>query len=268
VLARAAGKPAPSGPRKAVGRGLASNIQSYGRLAWLNDSAAAWVGFQLDGSLSVRCGVPDVGGGQASSLAQIASELLGVPMDRITVHFGDSALTPLAGTTTATRQLLMSGNAVQEASMLLRDAILRTAAAEAGRPVEGLRLDADRITGQGLAMGLRDALVACRRRSVPIEALGTFFGPKGKPVVGDLRTDRVFPDFTFGTHLCDAEVDLDTGRSSCSGTLPRTTWDGPSTRARWKGRSAAEPPKGSAWRCSRRWSLTKASTSPAGSSSI
>ena len=27
-----------------------------------------------------------------------------------------------------------------------------------------------------------------------------------------LRSDRVFPDFTFGTHLCDVEVDLDTGQ--------------------------------------------------------
>ena len=61
-------------------------------------------------------------------------------------------------------------------------------------------------------MDLREALVICRRRNVPIEALGTFFGPKGKPVVRDLRADRVFPDFTFGTHLCDVEVDLDTGK--------------------------------------------------------
>src|ERR1022692_3364118 len=119
VLDRAGAKPEPSGPRKAVGRGIASNIQSYGRLVWLNDSAAAWVGFQLDGSLTVRCGAPDIGGGQASSLAQIASEVLGVSMNRITVHFGDSSLTPLAGTTTATRQLLMSGYAGCEASVLL-----------------------------------------------------------------------------------------------------------------------------------------------------
>ena len=115
-----------------MGRGIASNMQSYGRLVWLNDSAAAWVGFQLDGSLSVRCAVPDVGGGQASSLAQIASEVLGVPMDRITVHFGDSALNPLAGTTTATRQLLMSGNAVYEASVLLRDGVLAAVAEATG----------------------------------------------------------------------------------------------------------------------------------------
>jgi CO/xanthine dehydrogenase Mo-binding subunit len=212
VVGRAGAKPSPSGPRRATGRGIASNMQSYGRLTWLNDSAAAWVGFQLDGSLSVRCGVPDIGGGQASSLAQIASEVLAVPMDAITVHFGDSALTPLAGTTTATRQLLMSGNAVYKASVQLRDQILGAIAAGTGSPVGGLRLEPGRIAGPGVAVSLPDALTACRRANMPIEALGTFFGPKGTEVVRQLRSDRVFPDFTFGTHLCDLEVDLDTGR--------------------------------------------------------
>ena len=217
VVERAGAKPVRSGPRKAVGRGMASNIQSYGRLVWLNDSAAAWTGLQLDGSLTIRCGVPDIGGGQASSLAQIAAEVLGVPMDRITVHFGDSSLNPLAGTTTATRQLLMSGNAVYEASVLLRDAVLGAVAAETGQPAAGLRLEADPASGQGIVRGggvsvpLPQAVLICRRSNVPVEALGTFFGPKGKPVVRDLRADRVFPDFTFGTHLCDLEVDLDTG---------------------------------------------------------
>ena len=149
VLGRAGGKPEASGPRKAVGRGIASNMQSYGRLVWLNDSAAAWVGFQLDGSLSVRCAVPDVGGGQASSLAQIAAEVLGVPMDAITVHFGDSALNPLAGTTTATRQLLMSGNAVYEAATLLRDGVLAAVAAATGEPADGLRLEDGMVSGRG-----------------------------------------------------------------------------------------------------------------------
>jgi CO/xanthine dehydrogenase Mo-binding subunit len=213
VLARAGDKPAPSGPRKAVGRGIASNMQSYGRLVWLNDSAAAWVGFQLDGSLSVRCAVPDVGGGQASSLAQIAAEVLGVPMDLITVHFGDSALNPLAGTTTATRQLLMSGNAVYEACTLLRDGVLAAVARASGEPADSLRLEDGVINGPtGAVTSLPEAIVTCRKRNVPIEALGTFFGPKGEPVVKALRADRVFPDFTFGTHLCDLEVDLDTGQ--------------------------------------------------------
>jgi CO/xanthine dehydrogenase Mo-binding subunit len=212
VISRAGPKASPSGPRKATGRGIASNMQSYGRLTWLNDSAAAWIGFQLDGSLSVRCAVPDIGGGQASSLAQIASEVLAVPMEAITVHFGDSALNPLAGTTTATRQLLMSGNAVYEASVQLRQQILDAVAARTARPAGGLRLEPGRIVGQGVEVSLGDALQTCRRANVPIEALGTFFGPKGTPVVRNLRTERVFPDFTFGTHLCDLEVDLDTGQ--------------------------------------------------------
>ncbi len=212
VRERAGAKPQPSGPRKRVGRAIASNLQSYGRLVWLNDSAAAWVGFQLDGSLTVRCGVPDIGGGQASSLGQIASEVLAVALDRISVHFGDSALTPLAGTTTATRQLLMSGNATYEAAVLLRDQILGAVAAELGQPVESLRIDPGRIVGPEGGVQLVEALQICRRRNVPIEALGTFFGPKGREVTRRLEGDRVFPDFTFGTHLADVEVDLDTGQ--------------------------------------------------------
>lgn len=212
VLDRAGPKPDPSSPRRSVGRGIASNLQSYGRLVWLNDSAAAWVGFELDGSLTVRCGVPDIGGGQASSLAQIASEILAVAVDDISVHFGDSALTPLAGTTTATRQLLMSGNAVVEAATALRDGILGAVAAETDQPLASLSLQPERIEGVDREVSLRDALLICRRRNVPIERLGTFFGPKGKPVVRDLRSDRVFPDFTFGTHLADVEVDRDTGQ--------------------------------------------------------
>ena len=212
VYERAGPRPDPSGPRKAVGRAIASNMQSYGRLVWLNDAASAWVGFESDGSLKVRCGVQDIGGGQASSLAQIAAEVLGTPLDKITVHFGDSALTPRAGTTTATRQLLMSGNAVHDASLQLRTQLLEVVAAESGQAVESLRLEDGHVLGPGSPLAIPEALKICRRRSVPEDALATFFGPKGSPVAIDLQSSRVFPDFTFGTHLCDLEVDLDSGQ--------------------------------------------------------
>src|SRR5207244_3730244 len=119
---------APTRPRAShvkVGRGLACNFQPYGRIVWLHDWSSAWIGFEMDGSLVVRCGAPDVGGGQASSLCQIASEVLGVPLDRIVVHVSDSALTPLSGTTTARRQLYMSGNAVLKTARELRAPLLR-----------------------------------------------------------------------------------------------------------------------------------------------
>lgn len=212
VRERAGPKPQPSGPRRVVGRAIASNFQSYGRLVWLNDSAAAWVGFQADGSLTVRCGVPDIGGGQAFSLGQIAAEVLGVELERVTVHFGDSALTPLAGTTTATRQLLMSGNAVYEAATALRANLLAAVAAATGDPVESLTLEPGAVSGPTRRVPIEEVLAICRRGNVPVEALGTFFGPKGRPVTRELAGERIFPDFTFGTHLADVEVDLDTGQ--------------------------------------------------------
>src|SRR6185436_16988396 len=91
----------PRAPHVKVRRGLACNLQPYGRIVWLHDWSSAWIGFEMDGSLVIRSGAPDVGGGQASSLCQIASEVLGVPLDRIVVHVSDSALTPLSGTSTA-----------------------------------------------------------------------------------------------------------------------------------------------------------------------
>src|SRR5262249_58045868 len=108
-----------------------------------------------------------------------ASECLGTRMDRITVHFGDSSLTPLAGTTTATRQLLMSGNATYEACVLLRDGVLGAVAEATGQPAGGLRLEPGKVTAEGVEMDPRGAPVTCRRRHVPMRAAGAFFGPDG-----------------------------------------------------------------------------------------
>ena len=93
------------------GIGFGCNMQPYGRSRHFADRASCWIGLERDGSVTLRTGITDLGGGQAASLAQIAGEVLGVHPSRITVHIGDSALNPLAGGTFATRQLYMSGNA-------------------------------------------------------------------------------------------------------------------------------------------------------------
>ena len=118
----------PKLPNIKIGRGVASYIQSYGRITWFHDTSQAWVGVEMDGSVVVRCGVPDIGGGQMNTLAQIAAELLGVPLNKVTVYGTDSALTPLAGTTTATRQMYMSGNATYQAAHAVRETLLERAA--------------------------------------------------------------------------------------------------------------------------------------------
>jgi CO/xanthine dehydrogenase Mo-binding subunit len=205
---------APSGPGKRVGRGVASALTSYGRIVWLHDWASAWVELQMDGTVLVRSGVPDIGGGQAASLVQITAELLGVAQADIAVHIGDSALTPLAGTTTATRQLYMSGSAVHKAASELRATLLAqaaellAAAPDAVDLVDGaavLREAPDR------RVDFRELAAACARAHRPRSAFSIYQAPAGQVMDFETGQGKVFPDFTFGSQAVDVEVDEATG---------------------------------------------------------
>jgi CO/xanthine dehydrogenase Mo-binding subunit len=211
---RAGEPPAPSGPRRAVGRGYACNLQPYGRCIWLNDWSSAWVGFELDGTLVIRIAVPDIGGGQASSLIQIASEVLGVAPERVTIHIGDSALNPLTGTTTATRQLYMSGNAVLKAARELREALAGVAAGLLEVDAERIEFGPDGVSEDGgRTLSFEELLAAAASVDVPWHVLATHHAPKGVPWQADESwRGRVFPDLTYGCHAVDVEVDLDTGQ--------------------------------------------------------
>ncbi len=137
--------PRPSGPGKLTGRGLGCNRHPYGRTIWFRDRAAAWLSLQADGTLLIRSGVTDLGAGQAASLCQIAAEVLGAPLDDISIYIGDSALNPPAGGTFATRQLYMSGNAVLHAALELRERMAPVAADLLGVPADELEFADGRV---------------------------------------------------------------------------------------------------------------------------
>lgn len=201
---------APSGDHVRVGRGFASNMQPYGRAVFFADKASCWMTVEPDGSLLVRAGVPDLGGGQAASLCQIAGEVLGVDMDRIAVQIADTQLTPLTGGTFATRQLYMSGNAALKTALELRDKLAAVAAEILHAPAGDLEFTSGRVRGGERSVSLADVVAACRQRAVDPSHLGVFHAEGGKfdPETG---TGRTFPDFTFGTHACEVGVDTRTG---------------------------------------------------------
>jgi CO/xanthine dehydrogenase Mo-binding subunit len=72
-------------------------------------------------------------------------------------------------------------------------------------------MDERGVASANRVIPIQEALALCLSVSVPTETLGTFYGPKGREVHRHLKSDRIFPDFTFGTHLADVEVDIDTG---------------------------------------------------------
>lgn len=206
----------PSDRAKRVGQGFASSMQPYGRTIWFRDHASAWLTLQADGSLLIRSGVTDLGAGQAASLCQIASEVLGVPLEDISVYIGDTALNPPAGGTFATRQLFMSGNAILATAHRLRDRLAPVAAELLDTSVDRLhwedglvkRAPAAAADVQGIS--LAELARACQERAVDTSNLFTWRAPVGSfdPATGQGDT---FPDYTFGTHAAEVEVDVETG---------------------------------------------------------
>ena len=206
--------PQPSGPGKVTGRGIGCNRHPYGRAIWFRDKAAAWLSLQADGTLLIRCGVTDLGAGQAASLCQIAAEVLGAPLDDISIYIGDSALNPPAGGTFATRQLYMSGNAVLQAARELRDRMAPVAADLLGVPPGELEFAAGRVRPAGAAgasVTLAELAAVCEQRAISTAHLSTWRGEAGS---FDPRTGQgdTFPDYTYGTHAADVEVDTETGQ--------------------------------------------------------
>jgi CO/xanthine dehydrogenase Mo-binding subunit len=207
--------PAPSGPGKLTGRGIGCNRHPYGRTIWFRDRASAWLSLHADGTLLIRSGVTDLGAGQAASLCQIAAEVLGVPLADIGIHIGDSALNPPAGGTFATRQLYMSGNAVLQAASELRERMSPVAADLLGAETDELEFAGGQVRragGQGGAsITLAELAAACERRAVSTAHLSTWRAEAG---AFDPRTGQgdTFPDYTYGTHAADVEVDIETGQ--------------------------------------------------------
>jgi nicotinate dehydrogenase large molybdopterin subunit len=208
------GAPAqPSGPGKKVGQGFACSMQPYGRSVFFADRASCWIGLERDGTMVVRAGVTDLGAGQAASLANIAGEVLGVTVDRTSVHIGDSALTPLTGGTFATRQLYMSGNATLKVARILRDKLAPVAADLLGCEPGELKFAENRVTVAGhpeRGVTMAELSREAEDRDVHPYHHGTFEAETGSfdPATGKGRT---YPDLTHGAHGAEVEVDEETG---------------------------------------------------------
>lgn len=203
----------PHGPIR-YGRGIAAYQQSYGRLTFLHDTSEGWVGVEVDGTAVVRSGVTDIGAGQASALAQIASEILGVSMDQVVVYNSDSAVTPLAGTTTATRALYMTGNAVRLAAEAVRERLVARAAQAFATSPEHIELANNRVAvldNSGRTMSLADLVKICAAEGIRRSELAMFRAPFTDRLNPDTGQGQAHPDYTFGAHAIEVAVDTETG---------------------------------------------------------
>ena len=101
----------------------------------------AIVRLHADASVTVLASTVEMGQGARTVLAQIAAEVLAVPMEHVAVAMPDTAITPYDQTTSSSRSTTMTGRAVQEAATDVRDQLLRVASQHLGAAAGALRLE-------------------------------------------------------------------------------------------------------------------------------
>src|SRR6267378_4529222 len=130
--------------------------------AWIAGAFAAEANLQLrdDGTVRVACATQDIGTGTYTILAQLASQKTGVPLNKIEVELGDSALPdgPISGGSLATSSVIPAlFKAADEAvASLMISAVTTPGSPFVGHKTDDLALEGGRVfvKGEGPAKGV------------------------------------------------------------------------------------------------------------------
>ncbi|MDR5684220.1 MAG: xanthine dehydrogenase family protein molybdopterin-binding subunit [Armatimonadota bacterium] len=184
----------PQGTKR---RGLGMASQIWGGAG--GPPAYAMVRLNRDGSAEVITGTQDIGTGTRTVLAQIAAEELGLPIERVTVHLGDTE-NPYSPLSAGSQTLASVGPAVRMAAADAHRQVLEFAAQMLEADPADLRADDGEIEVAG-APTRRLSFRAVAEKLGNFQILGRGF--RG-PNAADQRLR------TFGAQFAEVEVDVDT----------------------------------------------------------
>jgi putative selenate reductase molybdopterin-binding subunit len=109
-------------------RGIGMAVVMHGSGIAGLDMAAATLKMNDDGSFNLLIGATDLGTGSDTILAQIAAEVLGIPVDDLIVYSSDTDFTPFDKGAYASSTTYISGGAVRKAALKIKDQLLEHAA--------------------------------------------------------------------------------------------------------------------------------------------
>src|SRR5256886_12581568 len=107
------------------------------------------VKLDLAGRVVVATGAINSGQGHETSLAQVAADALGVPLDWVTVVGGDTALVPFGVGTFASRSAVTAGSSIVDACREVPGKLVRAAAALLEAASDDIEIDAGRVFVKG-----------------------------------------------------------------------------------------------------------------------
>ncbi len=194
------GEPARTGPLQNAGQtSSGSSWPGAGEsLGFMSESAR--ITLTKDGKLAVYTGSSPHGQGEETTFAQLASEELGVPLEDITVVWGDTFLIPKGVGTYGSRSAATGGSAVVDASRKLKAQLLASASETFGLDAKSLEI-------------LNGAVV---NGSNPNTVLSTLSGLLEKLRADEISASSVFTlsgsSYSSGVQLCALTLDVELGK--------------------------------------------------------
>jgi len=185
----------PLGPNQ--GRGLAAGF-------WFNmgGQSSAVVNIAEDGTATIMTGSPDIGGSRAS-MALMAAEVLGIDYTKVRPIVGDTSAVGFCEITHGSRVTFATGMAIIQAA---EDVVLQCRQ----RVAKMWEVDVDAVKwedGHARPAGAN----AGDQKPLSLAQIAAKASRTGGPLVGSAAINAGGAGPAFGVHICDVEVDPETG---------------------------------------------------------
>lgn len=201
--------------REGIGYAIYVEQAAHGSIEWERRGSPLVYGHEAaratlspDGSLMLDVGTLGHGQGHETSLAQVAAEVTGLPVDCIRVRQGDTARAPYGMGSVASRSMVMAGGAVAAACRQIADKALRISAAVLDCEESAIRREGSAfIAPSGKSLDYSEianiALIQLHRLPKHIKP--------GMSEEGLYRPEVETGTFSYGVHAVHVRVDILTG---------------------------------------------------------
>lgn len=176
----------------------AANYASFAKTV-ATDKVDGFLAVDGKGMVTVYSGKVDLGTGIRTAMTQIAAEELCVPLNKVTVIQGDTALTPDQGVTFGSLSIQNGGMQIRQAAATAREALITQAASKLGVDRASL------VVKDGVAMpksggkGVAYAeLVGGKNFELGVDAKAPLRDPKDYTIVGKSIARLDIPDKVTG----------------------------------------------------------------------
>jgi carbon-monoxide dehydrogenase large subunit len=163
-----------------------------------------------DGILEVRCGVHSHGQSMETTLAQIASEVLGISPAHVRVVLGDTGATPYSTGTWGSRSIVMAGGAVGQACKELKARLNHIAAWLLEVAPDTVRWESTGIAAGAGTLSVRDVAHAWYRAP---QTLPPDVDARGLEVHTTYQARRDTGTFSYACHAVVVAVDTELGKT-------------------------------------------------------